>query len=57
VTLSIGYDADDGPMTSVRIDADDVAALARLGIEIEVVVYRPDRMRRPKAGKRVLPAS
>lgn len=55
VTMSIGYDADEGAMTSVRLDAEDVAALARLGVEIEVVVYRPDRMRRvrvPRVGKR-----
>ncbi len=40
VVASIGLEADDASSTNVVVDAADVAALARLGAAIEVVVYR-----------------
>lgn len=48
-TLSLGYEAKEAS-TSARVAPEDVAALARLGVGIEVVMYRYDRMKR--AGKR-----
>jgi len=40
VRASVGVDAAAAPYTSVVIEAAAVAALATLGVEIEVVVYR-----------------
>ncbi len=50
VLASIGYEADEAHSTAVVVEPADVAALARLGVGIEVVVYARDDRRDAQAG-------
>ena len=41
--------------TTVCLARDEVAALARLGVVVEVVVYRPDQMKPPLSVEAIMP--